>query len=184
MVAARITAIDREAERLLIAARASTIIAQTGLHGTGASLTAWVRAQPWPAKHQRQALKQALKLLHCQNTYDAEAMRQEIIRRVTVLLPQCEELKIGTAGRAEGGGSVILKDPRTGEYLREINHSAVAAYLRILIDLCGLDQARRKLPNEDNILAHKTDEELEAMAAAGEAKPSGSLLLPQPKKGA
>lgn len=96
----------------------------------------WTKGYATEIKHRVQdALTEA-------TSATAPEVRARLLHLIDGLIPQCTTYRTGTApsgGAGEpGGGTIFLRDPETGGYLKEVEHTAVQGYVGIIGKLTGV----------------------------------------------
>jgi hypothetical protein len=109
-----------------------------------ADLTAWVREQnpPWTGGYRNAVMDRVRAIIAEDNAMTAADWRSLMLRQIQHLIPHCTRYKTGTgpSTSGEGGGSdgtVFLRDPHTGEFLKEIDHGAIQGYFQLIGKLTG-----------------------------------------------
>jgi hypothetical protein len=114
---------------------------------TGQQCREWCAAHGWSAGYGQRVIERAGQALKVQTEAEAATVRARLISLVERLIPECVEYRTGTGPSSPGLGSegtVFLKDPKTGEHLKQIDHAAVKGYVQLLAQLAGVDAEAAK----------------------------------------
>lgn len=98
----------------------------------------------WTSGFRKAAEVRALDLLSSRVVGSAKEAREKILREIDRLAPHCAKWKTGT-GEGKNAGTVVLRDPETDEYIREIDHGAVQGYLKQIADLTGANAPQKTI---------------------------------------
>lgn len=83
-------------------------------------------------------------------------VKARLLSFIDEMLPLCRTYKTGSGGSSEEGsaGTVVLTDPKTGELLTEVNHTAVQGYLKLIAQLHGITNEEHKHVHLHGALKH------------------------------
>jgi len=108
---------------------------------SGQAAREWCDSQGWSRGYGGRVLDRAAEALRCKTEAETETVRGRLLALIERLLPECQEYRTGTApsgGGEPGGGTIFLKDPKTGQYLKQIDHAAVKGYIQEIARLTGV----------------------------------------------
>lgn len=121
---------------------------------TSKGMRDWIEAQqpPWTPGYRVAVRAKVQDALSQSVIASGPQVRDRLLTLIDRLIPECSTYRTGTAPSVPGeggGGTVVLRDPVTGEYLKEIEHSAVQGYVKIVADLTGVSQ------KEPHVIEHR-----------------------------
>ncbi len=172
----RTTGVEEEADTLYLLGVLPDYFASGDDGPNRAGLVDYLTAkQGWKPEYTKRVLKRAEARLKAIQMPAVEDARKRILLMVEGLISRCWNYKTGTAaggmiGEGGGGGTIFLDDPETSKPLRELDHAAIQGYLKVALQLLGLNKQiveHRKLGERP--LSDLTDAELAELAREEEA---------------
>jgi hypothetical protein len=91
----------------------------------------------------------------------AEDTRAHLLGIIDAMLPHCWKYRTGSGGN--NSGTVLLKDPDTGELLREVDHAAVSKYIDQIAELTGIRKTGVNIDSSIRITVTRSDDAASAM---------------------
>lgn len=94
---------------------------------------------PWTPGYIKAVRNKVLDHLREVSATEAAEARAVLLDGIAQMLPKCEQYVMGQGPSERGSseGTVALKDPHTGEYLKQYDHKAIQGYQRLIGELTG-----------------------------------------------
>lgn len=109
----------------------------------------------WTSGYLKAVRERTMELLRDVSVPEAQDARAIILNGISEMMPKCEQYVMGTgpSSKDDGAeGTIALKDPVTGDYLKQYDHKAMQGYMRLAGELTGALDTQGTIKNTGPVM--------------------------------